>query len=84
MAAASPRSRSGSSPPATAASSALLDCEDELLALAGEVDIAYFLEASSATVDGPYDLSLVEGSITTRARTPSASSEVRAAVARGW
>ena len=43
----------------------ILDCEDELLALAGAVDIAYFLEASSATVEGPYDLSLVEGSITT-------------------
>jgi coenzyme F420-reducing hydrogenase gamma subunit len=43
----------------------LLDCEDELLALAGEIEIAYFLEASSATVAGPYDLSLVEGSITT-------------------
>jgi coenzyme F420-reducing hydrogenase gamma subunit len=43
----------------------LLDCEDELLALAGEVEIAHFLEASRATVRGPYDLSLVEGSITT-------------------
>jgi coenzyme F420-reducing hydrogenase gamma subunit len=43
----------------------LLDCEDELLALAGEIDIAYFLEATSGTVEGPYDLSLVEGSITT-------------------
>ncbi len=43
----------------------LLDCEDELLDVAGAVDIAYFLEASSATVDGPYDVSLVEGSITT-------------------
>jgi sulfhydrogenase subunit delta len=43
----------------------LLDCEDELLALAGEIDIAYFLEASRATVKGPYDLSLVEGSVTT-------------------
>jgi sulfhydrogenase subunit delta len=43
----------------------VLNLEDELLELAGEVDIAYFLEASSATVDGPYDLSLVEGSITT-------------------
>ncbi len=43
----------------------VLDCEDELLALAGAVDIAYFLEASSAPVAGPYDLSLVEGSITT-------------------
>jgi coenzyme F420-reducing hydrogenase gamma subunit len=45
----------------------LLDCEDELLSLAGEVEIAHFLEASSATVKGPYDLSLVEGSITTAA-----------------
>jgi sulfhydrogenase subunit delta len=43
----------------------LLSCEDELLTLVGQVDIAYFLEASSATVEGPYDLSLVEGSITT-------------------
>ena len=43
----------------------VLDCEDELLALAGELEIAFFLEASSATVAGPYDLSLVEGSITT-------------------
>ena len=43
----------------------LLDCEDELLAVAGAVEIAYFLEASSATVRGPYDLVLVEGSITT-------------------
>ncbi len=43
----------------------LLDCEDELLAVAGEVEIAQFLEASSATVNGPYDLSLVEGSVTT-------------------
>jgi coenzyme F420-reducing hydrogenase gamma subunit len=43
----------------------LLDCEDELLALAERLEIAYFLEASSATVDGPYDISIVEGSITT-------------------
>ncbi len=43
----------------------LLDCEDELLAVADAVDIANFREASSAVVDGPYDLSLVEGSITT-------------------
>ena len=43
----------------------VLDCEDELLALAGQVEIAYFLEASSAPVEGPYDPSLVEGSITT-------------------
>jgi len=43
----------------------LLDCEDELLAVTGQIDVAYFLEASSATVEGPYDVSLVEGSITT-------------------
>ncbi len=43
----------------------LLDCEDELLAVAGEVEIANFPEASRAVVAGPYDISLVEGSITT-------------------
>jgi sulfhydrogenase subunit delta len=43
----------------------LLDCEDELLAVAGAVEIANFPEASRAVVRGPYDLSLVEGSITT-------------------
>ncbi len=43
----------------------LLDCEDDLLAVAGAVRIASFLEASSAVVEGPYDVSLVEGSITT-------------------
>ena len=30
----------------------LLDCEDELLALAGEVRIAHFTELSKATVSG--------------------------------
>ncbi|MCR4318452.1 MAG: oxidoreductase [Planctomycetes bacterium] len=43
----------------------LLDCEDELLAVADAVDIAYFPEGSSRMREGPYDLSLVEGSITT-------------------
>ncbi len=43
----------------------LLDCEDELLAVAEAVDIAYFLEATRATIAGPYDVSLVEGSIST-------------------
>ena len=43
----------------------LLDCEDELLGLADRIEIAYFTEARRATVEGPYDLSLVEGSITT-------------------
>lgn len=45
----------------------LLDCEDELLTLAEQVQISTFLEASSAVVGGPYDVSLVEGSITTPA-----------------
>ena len=45
----------------------LLDCEDELLEVADHIDLAYFLEASSAPEPGPYDLSLVEGSITTAA-----------------
>ena len=44
----------------------LLDCEDELLAVADKVDIAYFPEASSRVVKGPYDISLVEGSVTTQ------------------
>ncbi len=43
----------------------LLDCEDELLAIAEEIEIAHFPEASRAVMEGPYDLSLVEGSITT-------------------
>jgi coenzyme F420-reducing hydrogenase gamma subunit len=45
----------------------LLDCEDELLAVADQIDIAYFPEASRRMRRGPYDLSLVEGSITTPA-----------------
>ena len=45
----------------------LLSAEDELLAIAGEVEIAYFLEATREVKAGPYDLSLVEGSITTPA-----------------
>jgi coenzyme F420-reducing hydrogenase gamma subunit len=43
----------------------LLDCEDELLELAGRIHLANFPEASSAVAPGPYDVSLVEGSITT-------------------
>ncbi len=54
----------------------LLDCEDELLALADAVQIARFTEASSAVQDGPFDLSLVEGSITT-ARDAERILEVR-------
>ena len=43
----------------------LLNCEDELIALAGAVEIAYFPEATRGVVEGPYDVSLVEGSVTT-------------------
>ena len=44
----------------------LLDCELELLAVTEAVEIAYFLEASrKADKKGPYDIALVEGSITT-------------------
>jgi len=43
----------------------LLNCEDELLALADKIEIAYFPEATSTKLEGPYDLSLVEGSVTT-------------------
>ena len=39
--------------------------EDELLALAERVEIAKFVEASRRETKGPYDISLVEGSITT-------------------
>lgn len=43
----------------------LLDCEDELLAVAGAVDVAYFPEAKRGEAKGRFDVSLVEGSITT-------------------
>lgn len=43
----------------------LLDCEDALLEIADAVQIAHFLEASSHVEGGPYDISFVEGSITT-------------------
>jgi sulfhydrogenase subunit delta len=41
----------------------LLDCEDELLAVAGAVEIAYFLEATRRPLEGEFDLALIEGSI---------------------
>jgi sulfhydrogenase subunit delta len=41
----------------------LLDCEDELLAIAGSIEVAYFLEASRRPLEGEFDLVLVEGSI---------------------
>lgn len=43
----------------------LLDCEDELLELAGAIEIVNFAEASSRLEPGPYEIALVEGSITT-------------------
>jgi sulfhydrogenase subunit delta len=63
----------------------LLDCEDELLAVAGAVELAYFPEASSRVAPGPYDVSLVEGSITTphdvaRIREVRAQSRVLVAI----
>lgn len=45
----------------------LLDCEDELLTVASTLRVAHFTELSRTSVAGPYDLSLVEGSITTSA-----------------
>lgn len=43
----------------------LLNCEDELLAITGAIEICYFPEATRHVVKGPYDIALVEGSITT-------------------
>jgi coenzyme F420-reducing hydrogenase gamma subunit len=43
----------------------LLDCEDELLTLAETVHISHFLEATSVSEPGPYDVSIVEGSVST-------------------
>jgi coenzyme F420-reducing hydrogenase gamma subunit len=43
----------------------ILNLEDDLLSLGQALDLAYFPEASSAMTPGPYDIALVEGSITT-------------------
>jgi sulfhydrogenase subunit delta len=43
----------------------ILNMEDELLALATEVEIANFLEARRRVLPGPYDVVLVEGSVST-------------------
>ena len=59
----------------------LLDCEEELLDLARTVQIASFTEMSSAVIVGPYDLALVEGSITTPLDRQRIQ-EVRAAATR--
>jgi sulfhydrogenase subunit delta len=44
----------------------LLDAEDELLGIADAVEIAFFLEARTQEIEGPYDVGLVEGSVTTQ------------------
>jgi coenzyme F420-reducing hydrogenase gamma subunit len=44
-----------------------LDCEDELLQLTKILQITYFKEATKVDASGPYDISLVDGSITTEA-----------------
>ncbi|MER7152919.1 hypothetical protein [Streptomyces lydicus] len=59
----------------------LLDCEDELLGIAEWVEITHFLEASSRPGPGPYDLSLVEGSVTT-AQDAERIQQIRAASRR--
>ena len=45
----------------------LPDFEQELISLPEQIEVAYSLEATKGTTEGPYDLSLVEGSITTPA-----------------
>ena len=43
----------------------MLNLEDQLLEIAGAIEICSFLEASSKVIEGPYDVALVEGSVTT-------------------
>jgi sulfhydrogenase subunit delta len=43
----------------------ILNLEDELLDLASVIEIAYFLEARRRILPGPYDIGIVEGSVTT-------------------
>jgi len=43
----------------------LLDAEEALLELAGAIEIANFAEASSRMLAGPYDVTLIEGSVST-------------------
>ena len=51
----------------------LLDCEDQLLAVADKVEIAYFLEATRRPLEGQFDIALVEGSVS----TPDQENEIR-------
>jgi coenzyme F420-reducing hydrogenase gamma subunit len=43
----------------------LLDAEEEFLEVASAVDIAFFPEATKRMLKGPYDIGIIEGSITT-------------------
>jgi coenzyme F420-reducing hydrogenase gamma subunit len=43
----------------------LLDLEEQLLELSERVELCRFLEASRRTLPGPYDISLVEGAVST-------------------
>ncbi|MCD6536789.1 MAG: oxidoreductase [Thaumarchaeota archaeon] len=43
----------------------IIDLGEDLLALTEKIEIAYFLEASSKTTPGPYDVALIEGSVST-------------------
>jgi len=52
----------------------LLELQPALVALAGRVRIEHFLEARSRIGEGPYDVGLVEGSIT----TPDDAARIRA------
>ena len=57
----------------------LLDLEDELLAITEQFDIVEFAEATSNRSQGPFDVLLVEGSIS----TPEQARGDRPAAARG-
>lgn len=64
----------------------LLNLEDELLEIAKAVEIAFFLEARSKVLPGPYDIGLVEGSVTTQHevdRIKEIRSQVRTLVSIG-
>ena len=43
----------------------ILNLDDELLLLPEAIEVSRFLEATRAEVEGPYDLSIVEGSVST-------------------
>jgi sulfhydrogenase subunit delta len=47
----------------------VLNLEEELLSLPDAIEISHFLEATRASVEGPYDISIVEGSISTPEET---------------